>query len=142
MTYKAESNSEVLNCIKQNFSFVSLSSRSESRGHKLSLEPHTEATSKDPGPKEIPRASFDVLNLCAKFQDHISTGSTLNREAIRPHKGQICACLIQTRYAIIIFFWRIWTGSIVKLFYQPPNTEPSCSTLLIRIVRRFQKIRL
>jgi hypothetical protein len=37
----------------QNFSFPSLSSRSEPRSHKISLEPHTEATRKDPDPKKI-----------------------------------------------------------------------------------------
>jgi hypothetical protein len=65
----------------QNFSFVSLSSRFEPRSHKISLEPHTEATRKDPDPEKIPRASFDLLNLCAKFQSHIWTGSTSIKEA-------------------------------------------------------------
>jgi hypothetical protein len=63
----------------QNFSFPSLPSLSEPRDHKVSLKPHTEATRKDPDPKKIPRASFGLLNLCAEFQDHISTGSTSNR---------------------------------------------------------------
>ncbi len=72
----------------QNFRFVGLSSRSEPRGHKPSFELHTEATRKDP------RASFGILNLCAKFQDHILTGSILSREAKWPPKGHICACLI------------------------------------------------
>jgi hypothetical protein len=65
----------------QNFSFVGLSSRSEPRSQKISLEPHTEATRKDSDPKKIPRASFDLFNLCAKFQSHIRTGSTSIREA-------------------------------------------------------------
>jgi hypothetical protein len=65
----------------QNFSFVGLSSRSEPRSHKISLEPHTESTRKDPDPEKIPRATFDVLNCCAKFQCHIWTGSTSIREA-------------------------------------------------------------
>ncbi len=77
----------------QNFSFLSLPSRSEPRKHKVSLKPHTEATRKDPDPKKIPRTSFGVLNLCAKFQDHILTGSILNREATRP-RYQIRACLV------------------------------------------------
>ncbi len=45
-------------------------------------------------PKKNPRASFDVLNLCAKFQDHILTGSTLNRGTTKPPRDQICACLL------------------------------------------------
>jgi hypothetical protein len=65
----------------QNFSFVSLSNRSEPRDHKISLEPYFEATRKDPDPKKISRASIDILNLCVKFQDHIWTGSTSIREA-------------------------------------------------------------
>jgi hypothetical protein len=77
----------------QNFSFLSLPSRSEPRDHKVSLKPHTEATRKDPDPKKIPRVSFNVLNLCAKFQDHILTGSTSNRRCTRPPRDQICACL-------------------------------------------------
>jgi hypothetical protein len=37
--------------------------------------------------KKIPRISFDDFTLCAKFQDHSLTGSTLNRRATRnsPH---------------------------------------------------------
>ncbi len=73
----------------QNFSFPSLPSRSEPRDRKVYLKTHTEATRKNPDPKKIPRASFDVLNLCAKFQDHILTGSTLNRGTTRP--GTKCA---------------------------------------------------
>jgi hypothetical protein len=42
------------------------------------LEPHFEATRNDPDPKKIPRAYFDLLNLCAKFQSHISTENTSN----------------------------------------------------------------
>jgi hypothetical protein len=42
----------------QNFSFVGLFSRSEPRSHKIFLEPHTEATRKDPGPNKNPRASL------------------------------------------------------------------------------------
>ncbi len=57
----------------QNFSFPSISSRSEPRDHKVYLKPHSEATRKDPDPKKIPRASFDILNQGAKFQGHIST---------------------------------------------------------------------
>jgi hypothetical protein len=45
------------------------------------LEPHYEATRNDPDPEKIPRVSFDLLNLCAKFQSHIWTGSTSIREA-------------------------------------------------------------
>ncbi len=37
----------------QNFSFLGLSSRLEPRSHKISLEPHTEATIKDPDPKKF-----------------------------------------------------------------------------------------
>jgi hypothetical protein len=48
------------------------------------LKPHSEATRKDPDPKKIPKASFNVLDLCAKFQDHILTGSTLNRDHKTP----------------------------------------------------------
>ncbi len=44
-------------------------------------------------PKKNSSASFDLLNLCAKFLDHILTRSTLNREATRPPKGHICTCL-------------------------------------------------
>ncbi len=84
-----------------NFSFVSLSSRSEPRDHKVSLEPHTEATRKDPDPKKITRASFDFLNLCAKFQNHILTGSILNRGTTRP-PGTTFACLI---YRFVNFEW-------------------------------------
>ncbi len=64
----------------QNFSFPSLPSRSEPRDHKASLKPHSEATRKDLTQKKIPRASIDVLALCAKFQDHILTGSTSNHK--------------------------------------------------------------
>jgi hypothetical protein len=81
----------------QNFSFPSLSSRSEPTLHKVSLEPLCEATRKDPDPKKIPRASFGLLNLCAKFQDHISTGSTLIRRVSRPLRFHVWACLIQTK---------------------------------------------
>jgi hypothetical protein len=77
----------------QNFSFPSLSSRSEPTLHKVSLEPHCEATRKDPDPKKIPRASFGLLNLCAEFQDHISTGRTLTRRCTRPPRFQVWACL-------------------------------------------------
>jgi hypothetical protein len=80
----------------QNFSFPSLPSRSEPRDHEVSLKLHSEATRKDPDPKKIPRALFDVLNLCAKFQDHILTGSTSNRGTTRPPRDQICACLLYT----------------------------------------------
>ncbi len=78
----------------ENFSFSSLISRSEPRDHKVSLKPHSGATRKDPDPKRIPRASFDVLDLCAKFQDHTLTGSTSNRGTTRPPRDQICACLL------------------------------------------------
>jgi hypothetical protein len=78
----------------QNFSFVGLSSRSEPRDHMVSLKPHSEATRKDPNPKKNSRASFDVLDLCVKFQDHILTGSTSNRRTTRPPRDQICACLL------------------------------------------------
>jgi hypothetical protein len=54
-----------------------LSSFSQSRCKIFPLESHFEATRKDPDPKKIPRAYFDLLNLCAKFQSH-STGSTSN----------------------------------------------------------------
>jgi hypothetical protein len=84
----------------QNFSFPSLPSRSEPRDHKVSLKPHSEATRKDPHPKKIPRASFDVLDLCAKFQNHILTGSTLNRGTTRPPRDQIC--LSQTIFHLLI----------------------------------------
>jgi hypothetical protein len=82
----------------QNFSFPSLPSRSEPRDHKVCLKPHSEATRKDPDPKKIARASFNVLNLCAKFQDHILTGSTSNRGTTTPPRDQICACLIQMNH--------------------------------------------
>ncbi len=81
----------------QNFSFPSLPSRSEPRDHKVSLKPHSEATRKDPDQKKIPRASFDVLDLCAKFQSHISTESTLNRGTTTPLRDQICACLVKSQ---------------------------------------------
>jgi hypothetical protein len=68
----------------QNFSHVFLISRSEPAGHNVSLEPHSEATRKDSDPQNFPRASFGVLKTCAKFQDYISTGSTLNREGRSP----------------------------------------------------------
>ncbi len=87
-----------------NFSFPSFSSRPEPRIHKVSLEPHCEATIKDPDPKKIPRASFGLLNLCAKFQDHILTGSTSNRGTIRSPRFHVWACLHQTlslRFAFV-----------------------------------------
>ncbi len=62
----------------RNFRFVDLSSRSQSRCKVFRLEPHFEVTRNFPGPKKIPRVYFDLLNLCAKFQSHISTGSTSN----------------------------------------------------------------
>jgi hypothetical protein len=77
----------------QSFSFPSLPSRSEPRDHEVSLEPHSEATRKDPDQKKIPRVSFDVLNLCAKFQNHILTRSTLNRGTTKPPRDHVCACL-------------------------------------------------
>jgi hypothetical protein len=70
----------------QNFSFPSLSSRSEPiRDHKVSLKPNSDATRNDPNLKKIPRASFGHYNLCAKFQDHILTGNTLNRGTTFAH---------------------------------------------------------
>ncbi len=78
----------------QNFSFPSLPSRSEPRDHKVSLKPHSEATRKDPDPKKNSRASFNVFDLCDKFQGHILTRSTSNRRTTRPPRDQICACLI------------------------------------------------
>ncbi len=80
----------------QNFSFSSLSSRSEPTLHKVSLEPPCEATRKDPDPKKIPRTSFGLLNVCAEFQDHISTGSTLTRRCTRPPRFHVWACLSLT----------------------------------------------
>jgi hypothetical protein len=76
----------------QNFSFQSLSSSSEPTLHKHSLEPHCEATRKDPDPKKFrgPHlASIGLLNLYVKFQDHISTGSTLIRRVTRPPRFEI-----------------------------------------------------
>jgi hypothetical protein len=78
----------------QNFSFPSLSSHSEPTLHKVSLKPHYKATRKDPDPKKIPRASFGLLNLCAKFLDNISTGSTLTRRVTRPPRFHVWACLL------------------------------------------------
>ncbi len=37
-------------------------------------------------PQKIPRACFDLLSLCVKFQDHIWTGSIFNRWTTRPLK--------------------------------------------------------
>jgi hypothetical protein len=52
----------------QNFSFPSLSSRSESRGHKVSLEPHTETTRKDPDPKKFPGPHLTSLTCVPNFR--------------------------------------------------------------------------
>jgi hypothetical protein len=65
----------------RNFRFVGFSSRS---CKVFPLEPHFEATRKDPDPKKIPRAYFDLFNLRAKFQSHISTGSTSNPGVKKP----------------------------------------------------------
>jgi hypothetical protein len=98
----------------QNFSFVGLFSCSEPRGHKVSLKPHTEATRKDPDQKKIPRASFDLLNLCAKFQGHILTRSTLNREATRPQKATFAHVWSSTKNKIYLWWFqsRIFQSSI------------------------------
>ncbi len=61
----------------QNFSFVGLPSRSEPSRHKISLEPYSGATRKDPDPRKIPGSLFDLLNLYAKFQLNSLTLSTL-----------------------------------------------------------------
>jgi hypothetical protein len=45
------------------------------KGHKISLELYFRATRKDPDQKKFPRASFELINLCAKFHSHILTGS-------------------------------------------------------------------
>jgi hypothetical protein len=84
----------------QNFSFVSLSIRSEPRDHKASLKPHTEATRKDPDPKQNPSACFGFLNMCANFQGHILTGSILNRGTTRPPGtiyAHVCTTLIEKK---------------------------------------------
>ncbi len=51
----------------QSFSFVCLSSCSQSAGKVFPLESHSEVTRNFPGPKKIPRAYFDPLHLCTKF---------------------------------------------------------------------------
>jgi hypothetical protein len=48
----------------QNFSFPSFSSRSEPRLHKVSLEPHCEATRKDPDPKKKFRGPHLAFLTC------------------------------------------------------------------------------
>jgi hypothetical protein len=81
--------------LSQGSSLQSLSSFQSLRTQRpQGLEPYCEATRKDPDPKKIQRASFDLTNLCANFQDHILTGSTLNRGTTRPPRDQICACLL------------------------------------------------
>ncbi len=79
----------------RNFRFVGLPSRSESRCKVFPLEPHFEATRNDPDPKKIPRAYFDLLNLCAKFQSHISTESTSNPSVKNTPKCMIWTSLVK-----------------------------------------------
>ncbi len=81
----------------QNFRFKTLSTCSEQTCHKISLGPHFGVTRKDPDPKKIPRASFDLINLCAKFHSHILTESASNRRVTRPLKCQICPPLVLTK---------------------------------------------
>jgi hypothetical protein len=79
----------------RNFIFIGLLSRSQPRYKVFSLEPRFEAIRKDPDPQKIPRAYFDLLNLCAKYQSHTSTGSTSNRGVKNPPKCMIWTSLIQ-----------------------------------------------
>ncbi len=51
----------------QSFSFVCLSSCSQSRGKVFSLEPYSEATRNFPGPKKIQRAYFDPFTWVPNF---------------------------------------------------------------------------
>ncbi len=44
--------------------------------------------------KNFPSASFDFLNRCAKFQDHILTGNAINTEFTRPLRFHVWECLI------------------------------------------------
>ncbi len=78
----------------QNFRFPTLSTCSEQTCHKIYLGTHFGVTRKDPDPEKIPRASFDLINLCAKFHSHILTESASNRRVTRPLKCQICPPLL------------------------------------------------
>ncbi len=79
---------------RQSFSFPSLSNRSNSSRHERSIELNSEASRKDPDLRKDPGSSFALLNLCAKFQDNISTRSTLTRADKRPPNRHIWTGLL------------------------------------------------
>ncbi len=83
----------------------------QSRCKVFPLEPHFEATRKDPDPEKIPRAYFDLLNLCAKFQSHISTGSTSNLGVKNSPKCMIWTSLI---YWIFSVFWLVYLSFFIQ----------------------------
>jgi hypothetical protein len=89
----------------QNFRFVGLSIGSNSTGQVFPLEPHFEATRNFPGPKKIPRAYIDLLNLCAKFYPKILTLSASNPQAKNPPKGIVWTWLFYLQNDQMVFFY-------------------------------------
>ncbi len=75
----------------QNFSFVDLSSRSEPRSHKISLEPDFEATRKDPDPKKF-RGPLLTSLICVSNFKVISGLEVPQLE--KPNDPPKAACLI------------------------------------------------
>ncbi len=77
----------------QNFSSVGLSSRSEPRSHKISSEPITEATRKDPDPKKFRGPLLTSLICMPSFKVISGLEVPQLEKPNDPPKSHIWTCL-------------------------------------------------